>query len=191
MNVIVSANMPPNLHQLTGDRLKLLTLFPIYKKIDSYKLRESLLIPIFVETRVRIQKKHTNVLQYKFFIRPQTMDFITQNFIDLPWFSQLMENLNAYHEFQKTDKAKSQFYKSKMESEWFSSTPGNVQSDIYDVYVKALHASTHGQNDFHMYYEASSFNKIPVFKYSSKKHVVNLDLNNKTLTGPEMANGLN
>lgn len=61
MNVIVSANTPPNLHQLTGDRLKLLTLFPIYEKIDTYKLKESLLIPIFVETRVRIQKKHPNV----------------------------------------------------------------------------------------------------------------------------------
>ena len=78
-----------------------------------------------------------------------------------------------------------------MESEQFSSTLGNVQSDIYDVYVKALHASTHVQNDFHMYYEASSFKKIPVFKYSSKKHVVDLDLNNKTLTDLEMINGLN
>ena len=179
MNVIVSANTPPNLHQLTGDRLKLLTLFPIYENIDTYKLKESLLIPIFVETRVRIQKKHPNVLQYKFFIRPQTMDFIIPNFSDLVWFPQLMENLEAYHEFQKTEKAKSHFYKSKMESEWFSSTPYNVQSDIYDVYVKALHASTHGEKDVHMYYEASSFNKMPVFKYSSKENVVDLDLKNE------------
>ena len=48
-----------------------------------------------------------------------------------------IKNLTVYHEFQKTDK-------SKMESEWFSSTQGNVQSDIYDVYLKALHASTQG-----------------------------------------------
>ena len=176
MNVIVSANTPPNLHQLTSDRLKLLTLFPIYKNIDTYELKESLLIPIFVETRVRIQKKHPNVLQYKFFIRPETMDFIIPNFGNLPWFSELMENLKAYQEFQKTNEAKSQFYKSKMESKWFSSTPVNVQSDIYDVYVKALHASTYGNKDSHMYYEASSFNKMSVLKYSSKKNIVNLDL---------------
>ena len=107
------------------------------------------------------------------------MDFIIPNFSDLVWFPQLMENLEAYHEFQKTEKAKSHFYKSKMESEWFSSTPYNVQSDIYDVYVKALHASTHGEKDVHMYYEASSFNKMPVFKYSSKENVVDLDLKNE------------
>ena len=29
LNVIVSANTPPNLKHLTGDRIKLLTLFPI------------------------------------------------------------------------------------------------------------------------------------------------------------------
>ena len=179
MNVIVSANTPPNLHQLTSDRLKLLTFFPIYKNIDTYELKENLLIPIFVETRVRIQKKHPNVLQYKFFIRPQTMDFIILNFGNLSWFPELMENLKAYQKFHKTDEAKSQFYKSKMESEWFSSTPGNVQSDIYDVYVKALHASTYGTKDYHMYYEASSFNKIPIVKYSSNKNVVNLDLKDK------------
>ena len=82
-----------------------------------------------------------------------------------------------------------------MESEWFSSTPGNVQSDIYDVYVKALHASTHGEKDVHMYYEASSFNKMPVFKYSSKENVVNLDLKNEievTISKPvsDMKNGI-
>ena len=117
---------------------------------------------------------------------------LEKNFSDLVWFEQLMENLNAYHEFQETDKAKSQFYKSKMESAWFSSTPYNVQSDIYDVYVKALHASTHGKKDVHMYYEASSFNKMPVFKYSSKEPVMNLDLNNQTEADPVlgMKNGI-
>ena len=54
LNVIVSANTPPNLYQLTNDRLKLLTLFPIYKNIDQFELQENLLIPIFVEIRVKI-----------------------------------------------------------------------------------------------------------------------------------------
>ena len=46
-----------------------------------------------------------------------------------------------------------------------------------------------------MYYEASSFNKMPVFKYSSKENVVDLDLKNEievTISKPvsDMKNGI-
>lgn len=51
LNMIVSANTPPNLYQLTN---KLLTLFPIYKDINQFELQENILIPIFVEIRVKI-----------------------------------------------------------------------------------------------------------------------------------------
>lgn len=52
-----------------------------------------------------------------------------------------------------------------MESRWFFSSPNKVQSDIYEVYVKALHASTNSNKDLDTYYEASSFKNKPIFKY--------------------------
>ena len=42
VNLIVTANTPPNLKHLTGDRIKLLTLFPIYKNIKTFELEDSI-----------------------------------------------------------------------------------------------------------------------------------------------------
>ena len=54
VNLVVTANTPPNLNQLTSDRLKLMTLFPV--KDEYGKMINSFLITVFVKISVRILK---------------------------------------------------------------------------------------------------------------------------------------
>lgn len=54
--LIVTANIPLNLKHLTEDRLKLLTLFLIYKDIKNFDLENFILIPIYIEIKVSISK---------------------------------------------------------------------------------------------------------------------------------------
>ena len=76
VNLIVTANTPPNLKQLTGDRLKLLTLFPVYKDVETLELQDSFLIPIYVEIKVRIFGNVPNILQYRFRVKLQDDQYI-------------------------------------------------------------------------------------------------------------------
>ena len=89
-------------------------------------------------------------MQYKFYLHRQNDDSIKSNFGYFSWFDELMKNVDKYKEFSKSDSFK--LYESKMESRWFSSSPNKVQSDIYDVYVKALHASTDTDKELNRYY---------------------------------------
>lgn len=41
VNLVVIANTPPNSKHLTGDRLKLLIFFPIYKDAEIKELKDS------------------------------------------------------------------------------------------------------------------------------------------------------
>ncbi len=93
VNLIVIANTPPNLKHLTRDRLKLLTLFPIYKDNETGELEDSLLIPIYIEIKVRILilKRFPNNLEYKFAIRLQTNKLIKKIFSKFSWFDELLE----------------------------------------------------------------------------------------------------
>lgn len=62
VNLVVTVNTTPNLNQLTGDRLKLMTLFPV--KDEYGKMIDSFLIPVFVKISVRILKLFPNNLEY-------------------------------------------------------------------------------------------------------------------------------
>ena len=62
VNLVVTANTLSNLNQLTGDRLKLMTLFPV--KDESGKMGDSFLLPVFVKISVRILKSFPNNLEY-------------------------------------------------------------------------------------------------------------------------------
>ena len=157
VNLLVTANTPPNMLQLTSDRLKILTLFPIYKEGPTFELVDSLLVPIYVETRVRIQKKYHNLLEYKFRIRVEKPEYVEKNYSQFPWYEELLENVLAYEEFVESEGYVQQRYKSKLESEWVSSSPSQVQADIHRVYTKALHAATTIEGRESCYFEASSF----------------------------------
>lgn len=61
VNLVVTANTLPNLNQLTGDRLKLMTLFPVKNQYG--KMIDSFLIPVFVKISVRILKSFPNNLE--------------------------------------------------------------------------------------------------------------------------------
>lgn len=73
VNLIVKANTPLNLNQLTGDRLKLMTLFPV--KDEYGKMIDSFLILVFLKISLRILKPFTNNLKYYLIVISQSFDF--------------------------------------------------------------------------------------------------------------------
>ena len=73
VNLVVTANTPPNLNQLTGDRLKLMTLVPV--KDESGKMIDSFLLPVFVKISVRILKSFPSQLEYGFTVIPESFEF--------------------------------------------------------------------------------------------------------------------
>jgi hypothetical protein len=166
VNLVVTANTLPNLKHLTGDRLKLLTFFPIYKDAETKELKDSLLIPIYMEIKVRILKRFPNNLEYKFTVRLQTDEFIKNRFSRFDWFDELLENVTIFKEFMNNYNYK---LSSRLETKWFSTSPYNLQSDIYQVYQKALfHSVTvKGKNNSQMFIEASSFpnSKPKIYSY--------------------------
>lgn len=172
VNLIVTANTPPNLKQLTGDRLKLLTLFPIYKEKDSYELEDSLLIPIFVEIRVRVMKSTMrNILQYRYIVRIAEQSYIKASFGNQPYYDQLIENVSMFEEFRKSDKWDELKYDKKLQTDWEFTSPHNLQKDIYNVYGQALDYSSTvtGSGSGQSYIETSSFRSVQPRHYNVQK----------------------
>ena len=124
VNLVVTANTPPNLNQLTGDRLKLMTLFPV--KDEYGKMIDSFLIPVFVKISVRMLKLFPNNLEYCFTVIPESFDFYYDKYKDFPWFEDLTENVKRFEEFKLTPEYKLQNYESRMVSKWVSTTPYNL-----------------------------------------------------------------
>jgi hypothetical protein len=95
---VVTANKPPNLNQLTGDRIKLLTLFPIFKfdKEGKIKLVDSLLIPVYCEIQVRVLKRSSRRFQYSYRIQLQGEDYIKNSFSNFSWYNFLLKNVGKY-----------------------------------------------------------------------------------------------
>ena len=93
INLVVTANTPPNMHQLTGDRIKLMTFFPICKgKI----IEDTLLIPIFVEIKVKFPTKYPNNVSYKYVVRLQDEDNIKGAFSEFPQYGDLIEQVKRF-----------------------------------------------------------------------------------------------
>ena len=159
VNLVVTANTPPNLRQLTGDRLKLLTLFPVYKDLKTLELADSLLIPIFVEIQVRVQQATLmHMLQYKYKVRLQNKDYVEAHFSRFEYYEELLENIDKYLEFTKTRAYNDQYYQSKLETEWQAASPRDVPQDIFNVYVKACYAISQ-QGPWGTFSEASSLKR--------------------------------
>ena len=179
INLVVTANTPPNLNQLTGDRLKLMTLFPV--KDESGKMINSYLLPVFVKISVRILKSFPNHLEYCFTVIPESFEFYAGKYKDFPWFMGLVDNVTRFEEFKLTPEYKRQKYELKLISKWVPSTPYNLQSDILSVYYKALAYSTtvSGRGSNEKFIEASSL-KEDSFKVYSVKDCSNIpSVNNK------------
>jgi len=174
VNLVVTANTPPNLSQLTGDRLKLMTLFPV--KDESGKMVDSYLLPVFVKISVRILKGFPSNLEYCFTIIPESLEFYTAKYKDFPWFMDLVDNVTRFEAFKLTPEYERQKYESTMVSKWVPSTPYNVQSDVLSVYYKALAYSTtvSGRGSNQKFIEASSLKKYD-FKVYSVKDVFNIN----------------
>lgn len=173
VNLIVTANTPPNLKQLTGDRIKLLTLFPIYSDPDKGILEDSIIIPIFVEVQVRVQKSTMrNFLEYRYKVRPQSMEYIINNFSKFEYYDDLLENYMKYLSFTETEQYRHQLYQSKLETDWIAAAPKDIQTDVYRVYVDAcIHSSTvTGPGSGSLFIQASSFKRSTpkVYEYQSQ-----------------------
>ena len=136
VNLVVTANTPPNLNQLTSDRLRLMTLFSV--KDDGDKMIDSFLLPVFVKISVRILKSFPSNLEYCFTVIPESSEFYTDKYKDFSWFMDLVDNVTRFEEFKLTPEYDRQKYGSKLISKWVPSTPYNLQSDILSVYYKAL-----------------------------------------------------
>ena len=173
VNLVVTANTPPNLNQLTGDRLKLMTLFPV--KDESGKMVDSFLLPVFVKISVRILKSFPSNLEYCFTVIPESFEFYCDKYKDFPWFMDLVENVNRFEAFKRTPEYERQKYESRLISKWVTSTPYNLQSDILSVYYKALAYSTtlSGRGSNQKFIEASSLKKTD-FKVYLVKDALNI-----------------
>lgn len=82
VNLIVTANIPSNLNQLTNDRLKLMSLFPV--KNESGKIVDSFLLPIFVKLLIRILKSFPSNFEYCITVIPESLKFYSDKYKDLP-----------------------------------------------------------------------------------------------------------
>ena len=171
VNLVVTANTPPNLNQLTSDRLRLMTLFPVKDELD--KMIDSFLLPVFVKISVRILKSFPNNLEYCFTVIPESFDFYSDKYKDFPWFMDLVDNVTRFEEFKLTPEYERQRYASKLISKWVPSTPYNLQSDILAVYYKALAYSTtvNGDESNQKFIEASSLEKDNFKIYSVKEYL--------------------
>ena len=167
INLVVTANTPPNLNQLTGDRLKLMTLFPV--KDESGKMVDSFLLSVFVKISVRILKLFPNNLEYCFTVIPESFKFYCDKYSGSPWFMELVENVTRFEEFKLTPEYERQEYESRLISEWVTSIPYNLQSDILSVYYKALAYSTTVRSN-QSFIEASSLNNSSFKVYSVKDY---------------------
>lgn len=163
VNLIVTANTPPNLKQLTGDRIKLMTLFPVYSDVDRMIVEDSLLIPIYVEIQVKLLKKFPNSFTYKYIVRLQGREEIAKSFGRFDWYDEMMENVMLFEAFQNTPEYKTDYYQSRLETEWIPGNPYTSQDDIKSVYLKALwHTATDDcAGTTNVYVTASSFKKKP------------------------------
>jgi len=156
INLVVTANTPPNMHQLTGDRIKLLTFFPIY---NGTIIEDTLLIPIFVEIKVKFP---TNV-SYKYVVRLQDEDNIKRAFSEFPWYGDLIEQVKRFQNLVGKDGCQLEVYEKQLHSYWRSIHPSKMQEDILAVYYKCMEylGSLSTKKSLNKIIEGSSFNYEP------------------------------
>lgn len=82
VNLTVTANTPPNLNQLTEDRLKLMTVFTVKDKWG--KMIDSFLLPVFIKISVIILKAFPNYLEYCFTVILESFEFYSDKYKDFP-----------------------------------------------------------------------------------------------------------
>lgn len=165
VNLIVTANTPPNLRQLTTDRIKLLTLFPIYDEND--ELLDSLLIPIYVEIRVRFIKAFPYDFEYKYIIKPAKEIYYSKDFSKFSWYPELLENIEAYDKYEAELEGTSKSFKLRMSTDWIPGKQHTVQDDVNAVHRRALSYSTTltGEGSQALFVEASSYHEVFPFSY--------------------------
>ena len=160
INLVVTANTPPNMHQLTGDRIKLMTFFPICKgKI----IEDTLLIPIFVEIKVKFPTKYPNNVSYKYVVRLQDEDNIKGAFSEFPWYGDLIEQVKRFQNLVGEDGCQLEVYEKQLHSYWRPIHPNKMQEDILAVYYKCMEhlGCLSDKKSFNKIIEGSSFNYEP------------------------------
>jgi len=174
VNLIITANTPPNLNQLTSDRMKLMTLFPIYEDSDCKLVQDSILIPIYVEIKVRILKRFPHTFQYKFIVKLQGDEEMEYSYSQFGWYNELLENVKLYKAFQKTPAYNNRTLQSRLETKWLPGNPNTAQDDVKAVYQKALFFSATNacKGSSNLFVVASSFNRVPTMVEPNEEKIV-------------------
>jgi len=146
MNLFITANTPPNLKLLTGDRLKLVTLVPI-RNIER-NINDAVLLPVYVEINVRISRFTQNSCRYRYKVRVQDKDFAKQNFSRFSWYPELLENMDLFHTVERPDIFSSSTGRGYYEasgvdsntfySKWKTEFGSKLNEDILELYVDAM-----------------------------------------------------
>lgn len=157
INLVVTANTPPNMNQLTGDRIKLMTFFPIY---NSKVIEDTLLIPVFVEIKVRLSTQFPNNVSYKYVIRLQGSENIKNSFSDFSWYSDLLDQVNRFQNLVGKD---DEVFRKQLHSHWRPIHPSKMQEDVLAVYFKCTDFIGCTENKFtiNKIVEGSSFDYKP------------------------------
>ena len=87
-------------HRSYRRSIKIINFLPIYKDGETKELKDSLLIPIYIEIKVRILKRFPNNLEYNSLLL-QTDEFIKNTFSTFDWFDELLENIKIFKEFME------------------------------------------------------------------------------------------
>jgi len=148
MNLFITANTPPNLKLLTGDRLKLVTLVPI--RDSNQNIIDTVLLPVYVEIVVRVAKTSKQNCRYRYKVRVQDKKYAEQNFSAFSWYPELLENIDKFNDYMRscissssTTRANtpSSFIAEQTDtlfSRWVTQYGTKLNEDILEVYVDAL-----------------------------------------------------
>lgn len=124
MHIVVTANTPPNLKQLTDDRWCILSFYPI--KEDGKRV-DSVMVPVFVDIQVKIEPKTQMVaLQYRY--KNNLSSTYKTTFCDRSWFPTLEANVTKFKLLNKEP----------MVGKWVSAYKHEIPNDVLDVYLYAL-----------------------------------------------------
>ena len=109
--------------------------FPIY---NGKIIEDTLLIPIFVEIKVKFPTKYPTKVSYKYVVRLQDEDNIKCAFSEFPWYGDLIEQVKRFQNLVGKDGCQLEVYEKQLHSYWRPIHPNRMQEDILAVYYKCM-----------------------------------------------------
>jgi hypothetical protein len=118
MHIWVTANTPPNLDQLTGDRWKIFTNYPFYEDKHDKLPAEVVMLPARIETQMCVQpntKHHYVSIRYAALVISEQE--LSERYSHSSYYDQLLDDYKFYKETLKL-KTESKGYLKSSYSQW-------------------------------------------------------------------------